>query len=77
MASSPSYIHVWSVWHAESFYKHLGFRNVVDTTDEIRRGRKVEGKFGPFLVWSRDRTVLSSKDSMATLTGNGVGTSWE
>ena len=50
-------IQVWSVWHAESFYKSLGFRNILEypSSGSLRDGRKpkkVEGEFGPHLVWN-------------------------
>lgn len=62
-------IQVWSVWHAESFYKGLGFRNVVEypTQEEgkITKGPgvkpiRVEGEHGPLLAWHADRLKRTS-----------------
>ena len=46
-------IQVWSVWHAESFYKSLLFKNVYKTVGTRRRFKKVEGSHGPLLVWNK------------------------
>lgn len=60
-------IQVWSVWHAESFYKALGFRNVLEPTPpgaaNNRRARKVEGEHGPLLAWTADQRALNRKES--------------
>lgn len=60
-------IQVWSVWHAESFYKALGFRNVLEPTPpgtvNNRKARKVEGEHGPLLAWSADHRTLSRRES--------------
>ena len=60
-----SSIRVWSVWHAESFYKSLGFRNVFKAnTRELPT--KIEGEHGPLLVWVSN-TKRESSDKNSTL----------
>ena len=59
-------IQVWSVWHAENFYKSLGFRNILEypSSGSLRDGRKprkVEGEFGPHLVWNADPRLIRSE----------------
>jgi hypothetical protein len=51
-------IQVWSVWHAEAFYKSLGFRNVVDSSEikkECRKRTRIIGELGPLLMWTMDQ----------------------
>ncbi|KAJ3323056.1 hypothetical protein HDV06_002502 [Boothiomyces sp. JEL0866] len=52
-------IQVWSVWGAESFYKSLGFRNVLKHS-EGGRPRRVEGEYGPLLIWNHQERVRDS-----------------
>ena len=57
-------IRVWSVWHAESFYKSLGFRNVFKTENKDQLPSKIEGEHGPLLVWvSNAKRELSDRSS--------------
>ena len=77
-------IQVWSLWHAESFYKRLGFRHVVQAVEaptthpgkQVRKKksfiRNVEGEWGPLLVWNKEDRTLKTKDSLVSLVG-GVG----
>ncbi|KAJ3172300.1 hypothetical protein HK101_011167 [Irineochytrium annulatum] len=41
-------IEVWALWHAESFYKGLGYIDM-----RAPNGEKVAAAWGPLLVWSR------------------------
>ena len=60
-------IRVWSVWHAESFYKSLGFRNVFKAKAKDQLPTKIEGEHGPLLVWvSNTKKDLSDKASKAS-----------
>ena len=66
-------IQVWSVWHAESFYKGLGFRNVVEypNPEEGANARgagvkpiRVEGEYGPLLNWQAEKERLKRTSSL-------------
>lgn len=66
-------IQVWSVWHAESFYKGLGFRNVVEYPNQeegakargaIVKPIRVEGEFGPLLAWQGEKERLKRTSSL-------------
>ena len=72
-------IQVWSVWHAESFYKGLGFRNVMDhPTDEdgvkIRDMRpiRVEGDHGPLLSWNSEKRQTLRRSSSINLEHSSI-----
>jgi hypothetical protein len=59
-------IQVWSVWHAESFYRGLGFKSVLEAPDgSSKRPKRIEGEWGPLLMWTNDR--FRSHDSLNTL----------
>ena len=63
-------IRVWSVWHAEGFYKSIGFKNAFEVGSGRRR--KVERAHGPLLIWNRDGDSLKSKESNISLKGSGA-----
>lgn len=72
-------IQVWSVWHAESFYKGLGFKNVLEYSASDRsigkRARKVEGVHGPLLVWNNlEQVPLHPSPNPSLRTSDSVGT---
>ena len=60
-----SSIEVWALWRSESFYKKLGFvdvvalstiesKNMEDLVEDSRNLKRVFGDFGPLLIWNRD-----------------------
>jgi hypothetical protein len=51
-------IQVWSVWHAEPFYRGIGFKSVLETAESGKKPRPVEGEHGPLLMWTNDRLRL-------------------
>ena len=55
-------IRVWSVWHAEAFYKSLGFRNVFRAKAKDQLPTKIEGAQGPLLVWMSSIKTDQSKN---------------
>ena len=76
-------IQVWSVWHAESFYKGLGFRNVMDypvNEDGVKvrdmRPNRIEGDHGPLLFWNYEKRLRSSAsinlDNFSIHEGNSI-----
>ncbi|KAJ3253025.1 hypothetical protein HK103_001035 [Boothiomyces macroporosus] len=56
-------IQVWSVWGAESFYKSLGFRNVLKY-GEGGRPRRVDGDYGPLLIWNHSQERVRDSFSL-------------
>ncbi|KAJ3308472.1 hypothetical protein HDV04_001202 [Boothiomyces sp. JEL0838] len=56
-------IQVWSVWGAESFYKSLGFRNVLKY-GEGGRPRRVDGDYGPLLIWNHSQERIRDSFSL-------------
>ncbi|KAJ3271035.1 hypothetical protein HDV01_007116 [Terramyces sp. JEL0728] len=56
-------IQVWSVWGAESFYKSLGFRNVLKYVDSSRP-RRVDGEYGPLLIWTHNQDRVRDSFSL-------------
>jgi hypothetical protein len=73
-----SSVHVWSLWHAESFYKQLEFTDVYPVekshpgkpTRQKRNRQRVEGECGPLLMWNKEKgRQLKTRDSMISLAG--------
>jgi hypothetical protein len=61
-------IQVWSVWQAEVFYKGLGFRSVVASSEGKKEKRnRILGEFGPLLMWSFEK----NKDSQSNVSFQG------
>jgi hypothetical protein len=65
-------IQVWSLWHAEKFYKQMGFHDIYPSTKiigQIGPKRRIEGEWGPLLMWTKDSKVIRQRDSMVSILG--------
>jgi hypothetical protein len=63
-------IQVWSLWHAEKFYKQMGFQDIYPSTAKIMGPkRRIEGEWGPLLMWTKDSKVIRQRDSMVSIIG--------
>ncbi|KAJ3297513.1 hypothetical protein HK104_000415 [Borealophlyctis nickersoniae] len=57
-------VEVWSLWSSESFYKGLGYGDVMAPD-----GHRVQAEWGPLLVWVRGNEERNNRESLS-----GMGT---
>ncbi|KAJ3417621.1 hypothetical protein HDV05_000078 [Chytridiales sp. JEL 0842] len=70
-------VEVWSLWHAEGFYRGLGYGDVV-----TRQGERVVASFGPLLIWVKADHQALGGGSLGRAGGMGWlererGAGWE